>query len=95
MQVLLGNALEADGQGEENLEKIGNELQSIGNVTVISGLVIDFEDITQQKLIIIGNWIQALGQYRIHLVGSNDEPICILEPNDNEEDEDGDKAVVK
>jgi hypothetical protein len=32
-------------------------------------------------------------QYRIHLVGSNDEPICILEPNDNEEDEDGDKAV--
>jgi len=25
-------------------------------------------------------------------VGSNDEPICILEPNDNE-DEDGDKAV--
>ncbi|QSX23979.1 hypothetical protein [Priestia megaterium] len=34
-------------------------------------------------------------QYRIHLVGSNDEPICILEPNDNEEDEDGDKAVDK
>ncbi|WP_273130302.1 hypothetical protein [Bacillus weihaiensis] len=32
-------------------------------------------------------------QYRIHPVGSNDEPICILEPNDNEEDEDGDKAV--
>jgi len=30
-------------------------------------------------------------QYIIHLVDSNDEPICILEPNDNEED--GDKAV--
>lgn len=57
----VGNALEADGQGEENLEKIGNELQSIGNVTVISGLVIDFKDTTQQKLIISGNWIQALG----------------------------------
>ncbi len=57
----VGNALEADGQGEENLEKIGNELQSVGNVTVVSGLVIDFEDITQQKLIISGNWIQALG----------------------------------
>ncbi|WP_456363379.1 DUF6944 family repetitive protein [Priestia aryabhattai] len=57
----VGNALEADGQGEENLEKVGNELQSVGNVTVISGLVIDFDDITQQKLIISGNWIQALG----------------------------------
>jgi hypothetical protein len=57
----VGNALEADGQGEVNLEGIGNELQSVGNVTVISGLVIDFKDETQQKLIISGNWIQALG----------------------------------
>ncbi|MFP7159730.1 hypothetical protein SFC34_28305, partial [Priestia aryabhattai] len=57
----VGNALEADGQGEENLERLGNELQSVGNVTVISGLVIDFKDTTQQKLIISGNWIQALG----------------------------------
>ncbi|MBZ6489362.1 hypothetical protein CCZ20_27115 [Priestia aryabhattai] len=57
----VGNALEADGQGEENLERLGNELQSVGNVTVISGLVVDFKDTTQQKLIITGNWIQALG----------------------------------
>ncbi|MEH6917041.1 DUF6944 family repetitive protein [Priestia megaterium] len=57
----VGNALEADGQGEENLERLGNELQSVGNVTVIFGLVVDFKDTTQQKLIISGNWIQALG----------------------------------
>nr|WP_257155375.1 hypothetical protein [Bacillus cereus] len=28
-----GNGLEADGQGEISLELIGNEIQSIGNVT--------------------------------------------------------------
>ncbi|WP_088351914.1 DUF6944 family repetitive protein [Bacillus cereus] len=57
----VGNALEADGQGEISLEKIGNEIQSTGNVTVISGLVIDFKDETKIKLVIAGNWIQALG----------------------------------
>ncbi|EOP26206.1 MULTISPECIES: DUF6944 family repetitive protein [Bacillus] len=57
----VGNALEADGQGEVSLEKIGNEIQSIGNVTVISGLIIDFKEETQIKLVIAGNWTQALG----------------------------------
>ncbi|OXB99429.1 MULTISPECIES: DUF6944 family repetitive protein [Bacillus] len=57
----VGNALEADGQGEISFEKIGNEIQSIGNVTVISGLVIDFTDETKVKLVISGNWAQALG----------------------------------
>ncbi|MGH0948713.1 DUF6944 family repetitive protein [Bacillus mycoides] len=57
----VGNALEADGQGEVSLEKIGNELQSIGNVTVISGLVIDFKKEAKIKLVIAGNWTQALG----------------------------------
>lgn len=57
----VGNALEADGQEGLSLEKIGNELQSVGNVSVIAGLIIDFEDEIQQKLIITGNWIQALG----------------------------------
>ncbi|TYR81461.1 hypothetical protein FZC66_06340 [Priestia megaterium] len=56
-----GNALVADGQEGISLEKIGNEIQSVGNITVIAGLVIDFEDETQQKLIIAGNLIQALG----------------------------------
>lgn len=56
-----GNGLEADGQGEISLEKIGNEIQSIGNVTVLTGLIIEFEDNTQKKVVIAGNWIQALG----------------------------------
>ncbi|WP_411306123.1 hypothetical protein [Priestia aryabhattai] len=47
-----------------------------------TGLIISFVSISSRN-----------HQYRIHLEGSNDEPICILEPNDNEEDEDGDKAV--
>ncbi|WHT86844.1 DUF6944 family repetitive protein [Bacillus cereus] len=57
----VGNALEADGQEGISLEKIGNEIQSTGNVTVISGLVIDFKDETKIKLVISGNWTQALG----------------------------------
>ncbi|KAB2395193.1 MULTISPECIES: DUF6944 family repetitive protein [Bacillus cereus group] len=57
----VGNALEADGQGEVSLEQIGNEIQSIGNVTVISGLIIGFKEETQIKLVIAGNWTQALG----------------------------------
>ena len=44
-----GNGLEADGQGEISLEKIGNEIQSIGNITVLTGLIIEFEDNTQKK----------------------------------------------
>lgn len=57
----VGNAVVADGQGELSLETIGNELQSVGNITVIAGLVIDLEDEIQQRLIIDGNLIQALG----------------------------------
>lgn len=57
----VGNALEADGQGEVSLEQIGNEIQSISNVTVISGLIIEFKEETQIKLVIAGNWTQALG----------------------------------
>lgn len=59
----VGNGLGADGQGELSLETIGNELQSVGNVTVISGLLVNFEDDNKQKLIITGNWIQALGGF--------------------------------
>lgn len=44
-----------------SLEQIGNEIQSIGNVTVISGLIIEFKEETQIKLVIAGNWTQALG----------------------------------
>jgi hypothetical protein len=56
-----GNALEVDAQGEMTPETIGNAVRSIGNVTVIAGLVIDFEEDAGLKLIITGNLIQALG----------------------------------
>jgi hypothetical protein len=56
-----GNALIADAQQEASLEKIGNEIQSIGNSLVIAGIVIDFKEETQKRLIITGNWFQALG----------------------------------
>ncbi|MDG5472535.1 hypothetical protein P6709_12335 [Jeotgalibacillus sp. ET6] len=56
-----GNALEADGQEEPSLEKTGNELQAVGNVTVIAGLVQVSDELNNARLVISGNWIQALG----------------------------------
>lgn len=44
-----GNGLEADGQQEISLEFIGHGIQSIGNITVLTGLIIDFEDETQKN----------------------------------------------
>jgi hypothetical protein len=55
-----GNALQANGQGNI-LRTVGKEFQSIGNVTVISGLLLDLKKETAQKIFITGNWIQALG----------------------------------
>jgi hypothetical protein len=56
-----GNALIADAQETNSLNKLGNEVQAIGNTTVIAGMVLAFNDETKQKLIINGNWLQALG----------------------------------
>ncbi|MGG3574172.1 hypothetical protein ABES25_02130 [Bacillus gobiensis] len=56
-----GNALMADAQETISLEKIGNEIQAIGNTTVIAGMVIEFDEDTKQVLIIKGNFLQALG----------------------------------
>ncbi|WP_412761751.1 DUF6944 family repetitive protein [Peribacillus simplex] len=56
-----GNALLADAEETWSLDKFGNVLQAIGNSTVILGLVIDFDEVTKQELIIKGNLIQALG----------------------------------
>ena len=65
-----GNALSADGQGNIwSLEYIGDVTQAVGNSTVIVGLLIKFDDETDQKLIITGNWLQALGSF----VGLTDE----------------------
>ncbi|MGD6832675.1 DUF6944 family repetitive protein [Sutcliffiella halmapala] len=56
-----GNALEADGQEGFTFGKLGNEIQAAGNITVISGLLIDEETIIRDKLFISGNLLQALG----------------------------------
>ncbi|MGO5014559.1 DUF6944 family repetitive protein [Niallia sp. Sow4_A1] len=66
-----GSALSAGGQGTISLEKLGDEIQAIGNSTVVTGLILYLLSNTQteQKLIITGNWIQALGSF----VGLTDE----------------------
>ncbi|MET3698264.1 hypothetical protein SAMN05877753_108120 [Bacillus oleivorans] len=55
-----GNALVADGE-DEFYERVGNEIQAIGNVTVVAGLVIEFEGDIGERLNITGNWMQSLG----------------------------------
>ena len=66
-----GSALSADGQGTISLEKLGDEIQAIGNSTVVTGLVLYKTSNTpaEQKLIITGSWLQALGSF----VGLTDE----------------------
>lgn len=65
-----GNGLSADGQGNIfSLEYIGDVVQATGNSTVIIGLLIKFKNQIDQKLIISGNWLQALGSF----VGLTDE----------------------
>jgi hypothetical protein len=56
-----GNALQADGTKGQPLEKIGNEIQAVGNSSCVTGIVIDFDEETKQRLAITGNWLQALG----------------------------------
>ncbi|KHF40565.1 DUF6944 family repetitive protein [Halalkalibacter okhensis] len=56
-----GSALQADGQEQFTFSKLGNQVQSVGNLTVISGLLGDEEEESNQKLNIAGNWMQALG----------------------------------
>ncbi|MFT8320682.1 MAG: hypothetical protein ABF649_07240 [Bacillus sp. (in: firmicutes)] len=65
----VGGGLSADGQGSISLEKLGDEIRTIGNSTVIAGLLINLENNTDQKIIITGNWLQALGSF----VGLADE----------------------
>lgn len=64
-----GSALSADGQGTVSFEKLGDEIQAVGNSTVVSGLLLPVTTKTEQKLIITGNWLQSLGS----LVGLVDE----------------------
>lgn len=64
-----GSALSADGQGTISFEKLGDQIQAIGNSSVVAGLLLPVETNTEQKLIITGNWLQSLGS----LVGLVDE----------------------
>lgn len=67
----LGSALSADGQGSFSLEKLGDELQAVGNSTVVAGMLMygKTDTITEQKFTITGTWMQALGSF----VGLGDE----------------------
>ncbi|MGB7999492.1 MAG: hypothetical protein WCF60_05255 [Anaerobacillus sp.] len=56
-----GNALIADTIDPPSLDKLGNQIQAIGNSTVVTGILIDFDDKVKQLLDIDGNWLQALG----------------------------------
>jgi len=55
-----GNAIQADQQETITFEKIGAEIQAIGNTVVASSYIL-LEDELESKLIIKGNWLQAFG----------------------------------
>jgi hypothetical protein len=50
----------ADALETISLEKIGDKVQAFGNTTVIAGMIIELDEITNQLLIIKGNWLQSL-----------------------------------
>lgn len=81
-----GNSLSADAQKTINLEAIASEIQAIGNSSVIAGLIIDFEEETAQRYIIMGNWLQALGgaaAVGAELQENNDKASFIFNVNGN------------
>lgn len=57
----LGNALIADSEHYFTMERIGNIIQSVGNLTVIAGILLPVDNETEQELDIKGNLMQALG----------------------------------
>lgn len=56
-----GNGLEADSETTLTYAKLGNIIQATGNVTVSAGLSIDFPSDNEERLVISGDLIQALG----------------------------------
>ncbi|PPA69311.1 DUF6944 family repetitive protein [Jeotgalibacillus proteolyticus] len=56
-----GNAIEADAEGTRTVEVMGKEIQSLGNITVIAGLLQDLETERSLRYIIAGNLLQATG----------------------------------
>ncbi|GKU83761.1 DUF6944 family repetitive protein [Niallia sp. NCCP-28] len=55
-----GNAIQADGQETVTFEKIGAEIQAVGNV-VVAGAFICLTDKVNTTLFVKGNWLQAFG----------------------------------
>jgi hypothetical protein len=56
-----GNSLMADSEENYTLNQIGNQIQALGNVTVVAGIVLDLDEVTAQNLDIKGNLMQAAG----------------------------------
>ncbi|MDQ1002373.1 hypothetical protein QFZ28_002773 [Neobacillus niacini] len=56
-----GNALIADAEEELTLGKLGNEVQAIGNTTVVAGILLNNSEENKLKLDINGNLLQAVG----------------------------------
>ncbi|WHX98300.1 hypothetical protein [Neobacillus sp. DY30] len=56
-----GNAIIADAQEGFTLEKLGNEVQAIGNTTVVAGILLNISEENKLKLDINGNLLQAVG----------------------------------
>jgi predicted RNA-binding protein YlqC (UPF0109 family) len=56
-----GNALLADADEGVTLGKLGNQVQAIGNTTVIAGMLLPVKEEAKQKLDINGNLLQAIG----------------------------------
>ena len=57
----LGNSLIADSEPNFTVDKIGNQIQAVGNVTTLSGFILPVDEKTTLNLDIKGNLLQALG----------------------------------
>jgi hypothetical protein len=58
-----GNALIADSVKECNFESIGNSIQSLGNLTIVSSILINLGKEIKIELTVKGNLLQALGNF--------------------------------
>ncbi|TYS60267.1 hypothetical protein FZC74_09035 [Sutcliffiella horikoshii] len=71
-----GNGLEADAETTLTYGKLGNIIQATGNIMVSAGLIIDFSGDTEERLVISGDLIQALGV--ITALGSADKSYIVI-----------------
>ncbi|GAC92379.1 hypothetical protein KN10_2815 [Anoxybacillus flavithermus NBRC 109594] len=74
-----GNALEADAETPDTLGVYGNEIQAIGNITVVAGLLSE----EGRRLEITGNWLQSLGGLISFIDDWEDKQSSVLSPIGN------------